>query len=129
MRTAAGASSTARSHWVSSLMAGTAFANPNEEPVDLWTTKRVAHKAHRLNNRSSSNSDNTDEQNEKTVTHVAGQTCYRCRRLTTRGTIHAKPILQSCRLTRPQCWTMSPFSGARIATSSCCSLAGTLHLL
>src|SRR5580692_7001969 len=77
---AAGAPTTARSHLASSRIAAIASANPNKVPVDLWTTKSVAHKAHRHSNSSS----NQDEQNEKSVTYVAGQKCYPCPRLLTR---------------------------------------------
>src|SRR5579871_6348006 len=58
----------------SSRIAATVCAN--RQPVDLWTTLRVAHKAHSRNN-----SSNSAEQNGKCVTHVAGLKCYLCRRL------------------------------------------------
>src|ERR1043166_1466389 len=58
----------------SSRIAATVYAN--RQPVDLWTTLRVAHKAHSRNN-----SSNSAEQNGKCVTHVAGLKCYLCRRL------------------------------------------------
>src|SRR5579872_5286226 len=60
----------------SSRIAATVCAN--RQPVDLWTTLRVAHKAHSRNN-----SSNSAEQNGKCVTHVAGLKCYLCRRLLT----------------------------------------------
>ena len=72
----AGQSVMDRSSLASSHMAATDCANPNKQPVDLWTTLRVAHRVHSPNSNSS-----TAEQNEKCVTHVAGQNCYLCRRL------------------------------------------------
>src|ERR1051326_9505813 len=62
----------------SSRIAATVYAN--RQPVDLWTTLRVAHKAHSRNN-----SSNSAEQNGKCVTHVAGLKCYLCRRLLNRA--------------------------------------------
>ena len=51
------------------------YANLNDPPVDMWTTRRgVAHRDHRHSN-------SRPERNEKCVTHVVGQNCYPCPRL------------------------------------------------
>src|SRR5260370_9862904 len=64
----------ARSYLAPSPIKTIASANPNAEAVDLWTTRRVAHRVHSLNN-------NRPERNENCVTHVVGLNCYLCPRL------------------------------------------------
>src|SRR5260370_40361453 len=64
----------ARSYLAPSPIKTIASANPNAPAVDLWTTRRVAHRVHSLNN-------NRPERNENCVTHVVGLNCYLCPRL------------------------------------------------
>src|ERR1700731_1556797 len=93
---AAGASTTGRSHSESSRIVTTVCASPSG-PVDVWRTQGGSPQVHRPNSsKNRSNNRNSKrsrpEQNEKCVTYVAGQKCYRCRRLLRGG-----PASLTCR--------------------------------